>query len=201
MKPTWDRATSALVIIDMFSDFRFQGAASLLRRALPVARRIARLKERMHAAGIPAIYVNDNPGRWRSDLPALIRACTRDNAPGAQIARLLAPGSQDHFIFKPRHSGFYGTALEAMLDCMKVRRLILTGVSSHQCVLFTATDAHVRDLALVIPSDCITAPTAGEKRLALRFFNDVLGADTRRSIALRPANMKVAPRGASRGSA
>jgi nicotinamidase-related amidase len=78
---------------------------------------------------------------------------------------------------------------------MKVRRLILTGVSSHQCVLFTATDAYVRDLALVIPSDCITAPAPGEKRLALRFFNEVLGADTRPSTSLRPATLKVAPRG------
>jgi nicotinamidase-related amidase len=196
MKPTWDRATSALLIIDMLSDFRFEEAASLLRRALPVARRIAHLKKRLHAAGIPSIYVNDNPGRWRSDLPALIRACTHENAPGAQIARLLVPTPQDHFIFKPRHSGFYGTALETLLDCMKVRRLVLTGVSSHQCVLFTATDAYVRDLALVIPSDCMTAPTPGEKRLAMRFFNDVLGADTRRSDSLRPANLKVAPRSA-----
>jgi nicotinamidase-related amidase len=195
MKPAWDRAASALLIIDMLSDFRFEDGAALLRRALPVARQIARLKGRLHAAGLPAIYINDNPGRWRSDLPALMRACTQDNAPGAHIARLLAPASQDHFIFKPRHSGFFGTALETLLDCMKVRRLILTGVSSHQCVLFTATDAYVRDLALVIPSDCITAPTPGEKRLALRFFNEVLGADTRPSTSLRPATLKVAPRG------
>ena len=30
-----------------------------------MARRIARLEERARAAGIPAIYVNDNFGSWR----------------------------------------------------------------------------------------------------------------------------------------
>ena len=101
------------------------------------------------------------------------------------MVRLLAPAARDYFIFKPKHSGFYASALEPLLARMGVRHLILTGVSSHQCVLFTANDAYVRDLALAIPRDCISARNPRDTRLALEYFTRVLGADVRGSGTLR----------------
>jgi len=68
---------------------------------------------------------------------------------------------------------------------LEARRLILTGISSHQCVLFTANDAYVRDFELLIPRDCVTAPAQREADLALRYFNIVLGADTRPAASIR----------------
>ena len=35
------------------------------------------------------IYVNDNVGRWRSDLETLLAECTKEDAPGAPLARLM----------------------------------------------------------------------------------------------------------------
>ena len=65
------------------------------------------------------------------------------------------------------------------------RRLVLTGISSHQCVLFTANDAYVREYQLKIPRDCIAAPSVEQTRFALRYFDMVLSADTRASAQLR----------------
>lgn len=145
----------------------------------PVAPRILRLKQRAREAGIPTIYANDNFGRWRSDARSLVAHCSRAGAPGAELVQMLAPAPEDYFVLKPRHSAFFASALEALLAYMGARRLIITGVSSHQCVLFTANDAYVRQYALKIPRDCIAAPTAQQTRFALRYFEMVLSADIR----------------------
>lgn len=174
-----------LLIVDVISDFRFEDADRLLRRFGPVARNIARLKERARTAGMPVIYANDNFGRWRSDASGLVQYCSRPASPGAAFVRMLAPTAQDYFVIKPRHSAFYASALEALLAWMGARRLVIAGISSHQCVLFTANDAYVREYALKIPRDCIAAPSAQQTRFALRYFEMVLSADTRPAARLR----------------
>jgi hypothetical protein len=62
--------------MDLISDFDFHDGEKVARAALPVARRVTRLKARAKRARIPVIYVNDYLGRWRSDFPAagLVRA-------------------------------------------------------------------------------------------------------------------------------
>ena len=69
-----DQSPTAMLILDMISDFGFENGSKLVQAALPVARRIVKLKLRAARAGVPAIYVNDNQGRWRSDFTALLRA-------------------------------------------------------------------------------------------------------------------------------
>jgi nicotinamidase-related amidase len=163
-----DRAETALIILDLISDFDFEDGEKIARAALPVAKRIGRLKSRAIESGIPVIYVNDAVGRWRSDFPGMVRRCQRENARGRRIVEAIAPGPNDYCVLKPKHSGFFATPLDTIIKLLGAKRLILTGASSHQCVLFTANDAYVRDLELVIPKDCISARTASDTRLALR---------------------------------
>ncbi|MCU0757706.1 MAG: cysteine hydrolase [Steroidobacteraceae bacterium] len=172
-----DRSTMALLVIDMISEFAFEGGDELLRSAGAVAPRILALKRRAAAAGVPTIYVNDNGGRWRSDFGGLLRRCARRGKPGAAIARLLRPSPEDYRVLKPKHSGFFATALDTLLQYLGARTLVLTGATSHQCVLFTANDAYVRDLRLVIPRDCLAARRPADTALALRYFRAVLDAD------------------------
>ena len=180
-----DRARAALLVLDMISEFEFPDGRKVRDAARRVAPHIAALKKRAMAAGLACIYVNDNPGRWRSDSHELIQRCLRPRAPGADIVRLLRPQESDYFILKPRHSAFYATPLEVLLMHLGTRRLILTGVSSHQCVLFTANDAHLRNLEVIVPSDCVAGPKLRDTRFALRYFDSVLGAKVVTSRQLR----------------
>ena len=180
-----DRSAAALIILDVLSDFRFPDGPAVLRAARRIAPRIVRLREQAHAARIAVIYVNDNPGRWRSDLPALLEHCSAPPAKGADVVAQLAPQAIDYVVVKPRHSAFYATPLEVLLNHLGTQRLILTGLSSHQCVLFTANDAHVRNFDLIVPSDCIGAAAAADTRFALHYFASVLNAETRPSSHLR----------------
>jgi nicotinamidase-related amidase len=67
-----DESRVVLLLIDVINDLSFPEADELLRFALPMAERLRALKRRARRAGVPAIYVNDNFGRWRSDFAALI---------------------------------------------------------------------------------------------------------------------------------
>lgn len=185
-----DRSHTALIILDLLSDFRFPDGKAVLRSARRIVPRLARLRARVRAAGLAVIYVNDEMSRWRSDLPALLERCSRPPARGADVIAQIAPGPQDYVVLKPRHSAFYATPLEVLLTHLGAQRLILTGLSSHQCVLFTANDAHVRNFELCVPRDCIGAAESADTRFAIRYFASVLEADTRASTQLRASVLK-----------
>jgi nicotinamidase-related amidase len=115
----------------------------------------------------------------------MVRHCRREGSRGRAVVEAVAPDPNDYCVLKPRHSGFFATPLDAILGFLGAKRLILTGVSSNQCVLFTANDAYVRELELLIPRDCISARASKDTRLALRYFKTVLGADVSPSSRLR----------------
>jgi nicotinamidase-related amidase len=176
-----DKSDVALLLIDVINDLEFPEGDQLLRYALPMARNIAALKDRAKREGVPVVYVNDNFGRWRSDLNAQVEHCLRDGVRGKPVAELLRPGEDDYFVLKPKHSGFFSTTLETLLEYLGVRAVVLTGMAANICVLFTANDAYMRDLHLFVPGDCVASNTEEENRHALEQMAKVLKADTRPS--------------------
>ena len=179
-----DEAPVVLVLIDVINDLDFEGGERLLAHALPAAERIAALKRAARAAGIPAVYVNDNFGRWRSDFREVVAHCLEDGVPGEPLARLLRPDEDDYFVLKPKHSAFYATTFETLIEYLGARTLILTGFSGDVCVLFTAGDAYMRDLRLCIPSDCVASLSVEGNEAALAYMRRVLDVDTTPSTAL-----------------
>lgn len=179
-----DHSPVALLIIDMINDLEFEGGEALLPHALPVAERIAALKQRAHEAGVAVIYVNDNFGRWRSDFGDVLQHCLRDDVRGCALAERLRPGPDDYTVLKPKHSGFYSTTLDTLLQYLGAQRLVLTGITGDICVLFTANDAYMRDLHLNVPADCVASVSPEENENALRFMARVLDVDTTPSTEL-----------------
>ena len=172
------KSRQVLLILDLISDFDFPDGTAVLKAAQRIAPRISALKARANAAHVPVVYVNDNLGRWRSDMKAMVIRCQAETARGCHVVRQIAPDDNDFVLLKPKHSGFYATPLAALLEEARARELILTGVSAHQCVLFTANDAYLRDFELIIPRDAVASAQSSQSRLALRYFQSVLGART-----------------------
>jgi nicotinamidase-related amidase len=129
----------------MIHPFRFEGAEEMLPAASAAAEQIVALKQRVKATGFPVIYVNDNFGKWQSDFRKLVKQCLEGSCRGQRIAELLHPEEDDYFVLKPKHSGFFGTPLELLLQFVGAHRLILTGVAGNSCILHTANDAHMRE--------------------------------------------------------
>jgi|SRR5690625_3314089 len=178
-----DQSETALLIIDTINDLEFSGGERLFDTALPMAEAIAALKQRAAAAGIPAIYLNDNFGQWRSDFRTVVRK-NLDGVRGSPIVRLLVPAEEDYFVLKPKHSGFFGTTLQTLLRFIGAKRLILTGLTTDICVQLTAADAHMRDYQIIVPTDCCAAIAATQHRQALAYMKRVLKADVRESEQL-----------------
>jgi nicotinamidase-related amidase len=186
-----DRAETALLLIDVINDLEFDGGEKLLGQALPMAVSLAALKRRAKVAGIPVIYVNDNFGRWRSDFSKLVRHCLEQNVRGRPVVAQLTPDEDDYFILKPKHSAFFQTNLEILLDYLGATTLILTGMAADICVLFTANDAYMRDFQIAIPSDCVASEEAKLNRQALMLMQRVLKVDTTPSTELEFEDTKI----------
>jgi nicotinamidase-related amidase len=176
-----DKAAVAILLIDVINDLEFPEGDQLLQHAVPMARAIATLKERAKQACVPVVYVNDNFGRWQSNFKSQVEHCLQGGVRGKPIAELLQPDDQDYFVLKPKHSGFFSTALDVLLRYLEVKTLVLTGIAANICVLFTANDAYMRDFHLFVPQDCVASNTPQENRLALEQMERVLKADIRPS--------------------
>jgi nicotinamidase-related amidase len=178
-----DKHSTALLVIDLISDFDFPDGDRLARVAERLAKPVARLTHRAREHGVPVIYVNDNHGRWRSDHQELLRRSVRADSKGKRVVEALAPNERDYFILKPKHSGFFATPLMTLLQHLGTRKLILTGVTTEQCILFTAMDAYVREYELLVPSDAV-----GGLRLsapALQHMKSILKATVMRTTSVR----------------
>jgi nicotinamidase-related amidase len=169
-------ADTALLVIDMVNCFDFPGADKLKPRAEHASIAIARLLEEARAGGYPVVYVNDNFGEWHSDKAKLIQ--TAEAEADSPSLSSIQPNDGDLFIIKPQFSGFYATNLPVLLPKLGVKNLVLTGVATDICVLFTAADAHMRDYKLWIPADAVASEVEERGEWALEIMRQAMAAET-----------------------
>jgi nicotinamidase-related amidase len=100
------------------------------------------------------------------------------------MVQKLAPSDDDYVVLKPKHSAFYATPLDTLLEYIGVKKVIVAGVTTNACVLITASDIYVRDLKLFVPRDCVAALTEEDQQNALELMQRNFAADTRPSTAL-----------------
>ncbi len=173
-----DSCPVALLLVDVINPLDFPEGDQLLRYAVPAADRLAALKVRARAAGVPVIYANDNFGRWRSDLSAVVTRCDEPGCRGRELAARLRPDPDDYFVLKPKHSAFFATTLDTLLRYLGTRTVVIGGFAADICVLFTANDAYMRDLEIVVPADGVASNTAEDRDAALALMRRVLKART-----------------------
>ena len=171
------RARVVLLLIDVINDMEFPEGCRLMKYAWPAAKRIAVLRKRAKRSGVPIIYVNDNFGRWQSDFRNQVRHCLKDGVRGQRISEILQPDEEDYFVLKPKHSGFFSTTLDILLEYIGAETLILAGIAGNICVLYTANDAYMRDFRIIVPADCIASERPSLNAAALQQMKRYLKAE------------------------
>ncbi len=143
----------ALVIIDMLNDYDHPDGDALRESARSVLRPIAQLVDAAADADVPIIHINDTHGRWdagREELTAL----AEQGLPDEDVAAIV-PATGAPLLLKARHSVFYGSPLEYLLQNNGIGRLVFTGQVTEQCVLYSALDAYIRHFKVIVPRDAV----------------------------------------------
>jgi nicotinamidase-related amidase len=185
------KSTVALLLIDVVNHFEFPDGQQLLRHALPIIPALEHLKEHARREGIPAIYVNDNFGQWRSDASKLLAYCLRPECAGRDFVGPLQPGPNDYCVLKPMHSAFYQTPLDVLLRHLGVSSLLVAGLATNSCVLCTAHDAKMRDYDVTVVSDCCAARTTKEHKQAIEHIRTMVDARVVASRSFQFKELKI----------
>ncbi|MFA7612657.1 MAG: isochorismatase family cysteine hydrolase [Candidatus Caldatribacteriota bacterium] len=167
--------SKALLIIDMINNLDFSQGPKLLEESLPIAENILNIKKFFKEKNLPIIYVNDNFGKWKSSWEEVYEECSCAESVGKPLAQLLKPDKDDYFILKPKHSGFYCSNLDVLLNDLGVKELVISGIAGNICVLFTVNDAYMRGYSLHVPGNAIASVSKELNDFALTQFKDVFG--------------------------
>ncbi|MFJ1735318.1 isochorismatase family cysteine hydrolase [Streptomyces sp. NPDC088254] len=165
---------TALILIDMINTYDHKDVELLLPSARETVPVIAGLLERARRADVPVVYVNDNFGQWRSHHGELLNAAL--SGPHADLVEPLRPDDDSLFVMKARHSIFFETPLGYLLHQEGIDRLVLSGQVTEQCVLYSALDAHIRHLNVIVPRDAVAHIHADLADAALQMMERNMGA-------------------------
>jgi nicotinamidase-related amidase len=168
----------ALLVIDMLNDFVLPGAPLEVPDARTIIPVIQKEIGRVHAAGGPVIYVCDSHATDDKEFrkfnwpPHAVKGTA-----GAAVVDALKPALGDIVIPKDTYSGFYGTRLDEMLKSLDVDSLRLTGCVTHICIMFTASDAVLRDYDVLVVENGVAGLAREDHDAALRIMKHVMGVE------------------------
>ncbi|MEW2071568.1 isochorismatase family cysteine hydrolase [Streptomyces sp. NPDC007346] len=168
---------SALIVIDMINAYEHADAELLVPSVRTVLPHLTRLIDRARAEGVPVIYTNDNFGEWRSHHGEIVEKTLAGK--NAELVEPILPDDDSLFVVKARHSIFYETPLSYLLSQLGADHVVLCGQVTEQCVLYSALDAHIRQLRVTVPKDAVAHIHKDLAEAALRMMERNMGAAIR----------------------
>ncbi len=172
---------SALLVVDMQNGFLEPGGSfsrmgfdvEMLR---PAIEGCVDLVEIARSVGVPVIFTRFvyQPGYADAGVTS------RELFPGIRVSDGLAHGSWDADIIdgltpidgdfvvdKSRYSAFYGTRLQPLLTGLRVRTLVVCGITTNMCVESTVRDASQQDYRTAVVADATAEFTTDRRDHAL----------------------------------
>jgi nicotinamidase-related amidase len=166
---------TAVLVIDMLNSYQHEDADKLISSVQTVVEPIAALASQARERDdVDLIYVNDNFGDFTADQDVLVRQALDGERP--DLVEPIVPGEGVPFLQKVRHSAFYATPLAYLLTQLDVKRVILTGQVTEQCILYSALDAYVRHFEVVVPPDAVAHIEGDLGKAALRMMEENMRA-------------------------
>lgn len=165
----------ALVVIDMLEDFLSPaGNLYLGPEAARVTPAVQAELARARREGWTVVFVCDSHREEDSEF-AMWPAHCLCGTPGAAVVGDLAPRPGEPVIAKRRYSAFFGTDLDLTLREHGVEELVLVGVCTNICVLYTAADARMLNYGVTVLAAATGSFDKAAHEFALTQMKTVLG--------------------------
>ena len=166
----------AFIVTDMLNDFVNKGATLEVSVARTIIPHIKKEIEKARKKHMPVIYCCDAHKDNDPEFKLWPRHAVKGTA-GADVIKQLKPHKEDYTVTKPSYSCFYKTSLDKLLKKLGITHLILTGVVTNICILYTTAEAYMRGYKVTIPKNCVAALTKNEHRFALQQMQHVFHAE------------------------
>lgn len=164
-----DPKHTAFVVVDVQNDFCSEGGARVTPSSLEMARAIeAPLGSLLASArdvGVPVVYTQVETGGDLDTGPVLARRSrvgldeSRYVIPGTwgwEICDFASPSPADEIVHKPSHSAFSSPSMDAVLQRLCSRSLVVSGVVTNGCVEATVRDAFSRGYYAVVSPETVS---------------------------------------------
>jgi ureidoacrylate peracid hydrolase len=146
---------TVVLLIDMQNEFVRKGACMAVPGAEELSIQMNSFAQKMRCKGFQIIWV-----RYAVPKPVPYGKSTQrlnltdiHHGENMEIFSMIKPDEDDLIVDKMRSSAFYGTNLEVILRSLKIKNLIIGGLTTHMCVLSTCFDAVFRDFEIFVLSD------------------------------------------------
>jgi nicotinamidase-related amidase len=167
---------TAVLVIDMMNTYQHPDAEVLVPNVTKIIEPLSHLVRRARETDdVDLVYVNDNYGDFTAQFSDLVHSACHGERP--DLVDPIVPTQHCRALTKVRHSAFFSTPLAYLLDRLGTERLILTGQVTEQCILYTALDAYVRHLPLVVPTDAVAGIDAELSDAALTMMQRNMDAE------------------------
>jgi nicotinamidase-related amidase len=167
---------TAVLVVDMMNTYQHPDAELLIPNVETIIEPLADLVRRARESDdVDLVYVNDNYGDFTAEFSDIVRSA-RDGA-RPDLVKPIVPAGDSRLLTKVRHSAFYATPLAYLLNRLETKRLILTGQVTEQCILYSALDAYVRHIPVVIPTDAVAHIDAELGKAALTMMESNMDAE------------------------
>ncbi len=149
-----------LLIIDMENENAHPAGALYIgepiRKIIP---RIAQLREQVRRAGGRVVHTQSVRSPDALEFTVFKNTVRKlEGTWGAELVDELKPAADEPLIVKHTHDCFYQTEMDALLKRMELRpgegRVIVTGISTRNCVQSAVMGLSVRDYHVYVPTDC-----------------------------------------------
>jgi nicotinamidase-related amidase len=150
-----------LLIIDVQREL-FEKSTPIYQ-AYQLLNNINLLVDRAHVADVPVFFVQHSS--WKTLV---------EGSDGWRLHPALQPLTTDHFIRKHHSNAFQETALKGELDALHVRRVVVAGLLTNNCVQVTCNSAHELGYDVVLVQDAHSTYNANARDV-IDEWNEKLG--------------------------
>lgn len=138
-----------------------------------------KLLERKISEGWEVLFLCDSHRKGDPELQIFDEHCMAGTEEAKVVDELFEFVTPENYIPKPGHDGFYGTNLEEILKQKNPDYIIVVGVCTDICVLYTIMNLRnikLRnpDYQIIVPKDCVRAFDVGNTDVWLDHMKNVL---------------------------